>query len=455
MKNHLIPLCAVVYASFVLLFVAPVIVGAADNSTYSPLDIFLNCGASGPSLDGDGRNWTSDNGSKYAPSLKGSRFEAPQASSVPSVPYLTARVFTSTYTYSFPLSAGRIFIRLYFYPVDYSSSFTASDAFFNMDLWVALHPQIISKPEYYDAILNGLEVFKLQNSDNSLAGLNPPPRPQNSNKPDQTLDNNKKNKAQIGGIVGGVIGGGIVILLAIFCLIRINKRQRKKKGKDAVTSDGPSAWTPLSLYGNSHSAVSAKTNTGSNTSSLPSNLCRYFTIAEIKAATKDFDESLLLGIGGFGKVYCGEIDGGTTKVAIKRGNPMSEQGVHEFQTEIEMLSKLRHRHLVSLIETAEKCVADYGVERPSMGDVLWNLEFALQLQESAEESGNIIGGISDDALALIMAGKKDRTSPMIESSVTTTTTTTMSIGGRSIASEDSDGLTPTAVFSQIMNPNGR
>ncbi|KAK4833219.1 hypothetical protein QYF36_016789 [Acer negundo] len=64
-------------------------------------------------------------------------------------------------------------------------------------------------------------------------------------------------------------------------------------------------------------------------------------------------------------------------------------------------------------ETALKCVSDQGMERPSMGDVLWNLECALQLQESAEE------GIGGNRLACIAV------------------------------------LTPSAVFSQIMNPTRR
>lgn len=101
------------------------------------------------------------------------------------------------------------------------------------------------------------------------------------------------------------------------------------------------------------STGSHKSGTGSYASSAPSSLGRFFTFAEIQEATSNFDENSILGVGGFGKVYKGELEDGT-KVAVKRGNPRSEQGLTEFQTEIDMLSKLRHRHLVSLIGYCEE-----------------------------------------------------------------------------------------------------
>nr|XP_043629047.1 serine/threonine-protein kinase PBL35-like [Erigeron canadensis] len=68
-------------------------------------------------------------------------------------------------------------------------------------------------------------------------------------------------------------------------------------------------------------------------------------------ATENFDESLVIGQGGFGKVYIGNLMDGPRSVvaAIKRLDTMSRQGAAEFWAEVEILSKLRHCNLVSLI----------------------------------------------------------------------------------------------------------
>ncbi|GKV16993.1 hypothetical protein SLEP1_g27553 [Rubroshorea leprosula] len=93
----------------------------------------------------------------------------------------------------------------------------------------------------------------------------------------------------------------------------------------------------------------SKLSTTKTSSLLPSDLYRHFSITEIKATTQDFNDRFLIGYGGFGNVYRGIIDGETTTVAIKRLNPSSRQGCHEFHTEITMPSNLRQMHLVSLI----------------------------------------------------------------------------------------------------------
>ncbi|GFS30507.1 malectin/receptor-like protein kinase family protein [Actinidia rufa] len=187
------------------------------------------------------------------------------------------------------------------------------------DLWLELYPNMDTKPEYTDAILNGLEIFKLNQSDGSLAGPNPelvvgttPEAPY--------LKSPEKEDS-----------GASPPVLAV------------RRVRDSGQSVAKSSWVPISV------TAGTSTSTKTNASSLPSDLCRHFSISEIRSATRNFTDELMIGIGGFGNVYKGYIDDGATTVAIKRLDSKSNQGAREFQTEIGMLSKLRHLHLVSLI----------------------------------------------------------------------------------------------------------
>lgn len=68
----------------------------------------------------------------------------------------------------------------------------------------------------------------------------------------------------------------------------------------------------------------------------------------MERATNKFDESKIIGEGGFGRVYKGTLDDGRC-VAIKVLKREDQQGSREFLAEVEMLSRLHHRNLVKLL----------------------------------------------------------------------------------------------------------
>jgi len=72
------------------------------------------------------------------------------------------------------------------------------------------------------------------------------------------------------------------------------------------------------------------------------------SFADLEKATGNFDMTAQIGRGGYGKVYKGVL-GDSMVVAIKRAEQRSLQGQQEFFTEIEFLSRLHHRNLVSLV----------------------------------------------------------------------------------------------------------
>ncbi|KAG7032588.1 Receptor protein kinase TMK1, partial [Cucurbita argyrosperma subsp. argyrosperma] len=74
------------------------------------------------------------------------------------------------------------------------------------------------------------------------------------------------------------------------------------------------------------------------------------SIQVLRNVTNNFSPENILGKGGFGTVYKGELHDGT-KIAVKRmeSGVIGEKGLNEFKAEIAVLTKVRHRNLVALL----------------------------------------------------------------------------------------------------------
>ncbi|XP_074276404.1 putative receptor-like protein kinase At5g59700 [Silene latifolia] len=164
---------------------------------------------------------------------------------------------------------------------------------------------------YPNALLNGLEIMKISNSKDSLDV---------SDSNIQSLKSRSKAKT---GLILGILVSIMFVFVGLAIILFVMLIRRRKRAH-------------LDVFGNKVSG---------NATSEYGNI---FSLAAVREATDNFSENLVIGVGGFGKVYKGVLKD-DTKVAVKRGNPDSQQGINEFRTEIEMLSHFRHRHLVALI----------------------------------------------------------------------------------------------------------
>nr|XP_027104831.1 receptor-like protein kinase FERONIA isoform X2 [Coffea arabica] len=183
----------------------------------------------------------------------------------------------------------------------------------NYDLLISLQ----SVDELVFGLLNGLEVFKLSNPDNSLATPNPL-FPRRASK----IWNLKIPNLFSAFGQSNAVSTGMTIIIILLSIILYNLKE---------------SWE--------QSFIEEK----NSLSAQDESSCRRFSLAEIMAVTQNFSDAFFIGKGGFGSVYKGSIPGISKTVAIKRLNPNSRQGAREFWAEVETLSKLHHIHLVSLI----------------------------------------------------------------------------------------------------------
>ncbi|XXG87045.1 hypothetical protein AAC387_Pa11g1831 [Persea americana] len=132
-------------------------------------------------------------------------------------------------------------------------------------------------------------------------------------------------------IVGAATGGSVLALLLIIVGVYAYRQKRKVK---AVTEQSKpfASWDPSKSSGSIPQLKGA----------------RWFSYDELKKCTNNFLEDNELGSGGYGKVYRGILPTGQL-LAIKRAQQGSMQGGLEFKTEIELLSRVHHKNLVSLL----------------------------------------------------------------------------------------------------------
>ncbi|XP_030962957.1 probable LRR receptor-like serine/threonine-protein kinase At1g06840 isoform X2 [Quercus lobata] len=141
------------------------------------------------------------------------------------------------------------------------------------------------------------------------------------------------SKGTLAGLVLGTIAVAVTLSAVVTLLIM---RRRVEK------------YHSLSRRRRCEYLMFVKLRFSASTTSIKIDDVKDFTYREMAVATNSFDKSTQVGEGGYGKVYKGVLVDGTV-VAIKRAREGSLQGEKEFLTEIEFMSRLHHRNLVSLI----------------------------------------------------------------------------------------------------------
>ncbi|KAM0852098.1 hypothetical protein ACQ4PT_051988 [Festuca glaucescens] len=176
-------------------------------------------------------------------------------------------------------------------------------------------------------------------------------------------DSSPTNSFKLKSNVGMIIGIFIAVVLLITCvglLVHYRRKKNAEKFGPVSTNGSPdeSEMTKIQMVGtngNSNRNTAVPTDY-SQMSAGSTNIAYLFEshgmqlpIEVLLKATNNFNEDCILGKGGFGVVFKGNLNG--KLVAVKRcdSGTMGTKGQQEFMAEIDVLTKVRHRHLVGLL----------------------------------------------------------------------------------------------------------
>ncbi|XP_062214781.1 receptor protein kinase TMK1-like [Phragmites australis] len=163
-----------------------------------------------------------------------------------------------------------------------------------------------------------------------------------------------------GSVVGVVAGLGVVAALGFYCYKRKHKPFGRVQSPHAMVihprHSGSDDMIKITVAGGNTNGGAHASETYSQASSGPRDIHvvesgnMVISIQVLRNVTNNFSADNILGRGGFGTVYKGELHDGT-KIAVKRmeAGVMGNKGLNEFKSEIAVLTKVRHRNLVSLL----------------------------------------------------------------------------------------------------------
>ncbi|KAL7237832.1 hypothetical protein ACSBR2_004022 [Camellia fascicularis] len=140
-----------------------------------------------------------------------------------------------------------------------------------------------------------------------------------------------KKSSSTGIIVGVAVGCSLLVLLCL--LAGIYAFRQKRRAEISEKQNNPFAsWHQNESHGGAPQLKGA----------------RCFLFEDLKKYTNNFSDANCIGAGGYGKVYRGTLPT-EQLVAIKRAKQGSTQGGLEFKSELELLSRVHHKNVVSLV----------------------------------------------------------------------------------------------------------
>uniref|UniRef100_A0A5B7BL19 Protein kinase domain-containing protein n=1 Tax=Davidia involucrata TaxID=16924 RepID=A0A5B7BL19_DAVIN len=195
----------------------------------------------------------------------------------------------------------------------------------------------------------------------------------------QQMDSNKKMLISV--IVASTALG--VVILSLLCLwIYHRKKSHKSHKKDAANSDAVKVLSLAPFMGKYNSS---KTTCNKGSVSI-------MDYKLLETATSNFQESNILGEGGFGCVYMARMDD-NFHAAVKKLDGGSQDAIREFETEVDVLSKIQHPNIISLLgynihgetrllvyELMQNGSLETQLHGPSHGSALtWHLRMKIAL----------------------------------------------------------------------------